>query len=98
MRVAGRFGISNPRSFEVGTRKETQEVEPNDVLAQATPVELSTVVNARSNKQADVDMYKFQGRKGQRVIVECRAVGNRFAHARHDGSLRCPWPPSGDGP
>ncbi len=74
LRVAGRFGISNPRSFAVGTRKETQEVEPNDLFAQATSVELGTVINARSNQQADVDIYKFQGRKGQRVLVACRAV------------------------
>ena len=74
LRVAGRFGLSNPRSFEVGTRKETQEVEPNDVLQQATPVGLNTVINARSNQQADVDIYRFQGDKGQRVLVECRGV------------------------
>ncbi len=75
VRVAGRFGVSNPRSFDVGTLQECVEVEPNDSIDQATEVELNVAVNARSGMAADLDLFRFQGEQGQRVLAACRAAG-----------------------
>lgn len=73
VRAVGLFGISNPRTFVVGTRGEVSEVEPNNTLAQATPIEIGQTVNARITGATDVDFYKFAGQAGQRVIVDCVA-------------------------
>jgi len=73
VRVVGRFGVSNPRTFVVGDRKEIAETEPNNTPEQATPVEINTLVNGRSNSATDVDYYKFTAKQGQRILVSCVA-------------------------
>lgn len=70
VRVHGLFGLSNPRTFVVGDRDEVQEVEPNNTVETATPLDLNKVVNARSNSATDVDWYKFNATKGQRILAE----------------------------
>lgn len=84
-RVHGLFGTSNPRCFVVGNRPEVVETEANNTREQAQVVEVGTVVNARSNSAADVDFYKFTGKKGQRVLAECSAIR---IDSRFHGELR----------
>ncbi|MBC7815622.1 MAG: hypothetical protein IAG10_01845, partial [Planctomycetaceae bacterium] len=72
VRFGGRFGVSNPRSFVVGSRKEINEIEPNNVREQATPVELNSTVNGRTDGSA-YDYFKFTGKAGQRVLCLCQA-------------------------
>jgi hypothetical protein len=67
VRFSGRFGVSNPRSFVVGSRKEINEIEPNNTREQATPVELNSTVNGRTDGSA-YDYFKFTGKAGQRVL------------------------------
>lgn len=76
--AAGETGLSSPRTFSVGRHPELLEVEPNDVESAAMPVPmntvpLNTVVNGQLDKPADVDRFRFQATKGQRVIIECSA-------------------------
>ncbi len=71
VRSIGKYGISNPRSFVVGDRKEAEEVEPNNTRDTATKVELNTLLNGRSNGGTDIDWYKVPLKQGQRVLVEC---------------------------
>lgn len=76
--AAGDNGLSSPRTFSVGRHPELLEVEPNDVESAAMPVPmntvpLNTVVNGQLDKPADVDRFRFQATKGQRVIIECSA-------------------------
>jgi len=73
VRSVGYFGVSNPRSFVVGTRKETQESEANNTPETATAIEQNMVVNARSGAAGDIDFYKFTAQKGQRLIIDCWA-------------------------
>ncbi len=94
VRVAGRFGVSNPRSFEVTARQEVLEAEPNDTLDNATPIALNCVVNGRMNTSADVDMYRFQGRRNQRVLVDCRAARLDSRLLGDTGGLRRTRPPT----
>ena len=58
VRSVGKYGLSNPRSFLVGSRVEAQEVEPNNTKETATKADVNSTVNARSNGATDIDWYK----------------------------------------
>ena len=73
VRVRGLFGISNPRMFRVDTLPEVTEVEPNNVVAQATPVTPGTVVNCRANGATDVDFFRVPVTTGQTLVVRTEA-------------------------
>lgn len=82
IRAVGRFGISNPRTFVVGSLPESIESEPNDTPDQATTIEFNSVVNGRSNPSPDVDYFAFEGQPGQRMICELAGVS---IESRMDG-------------
>ncbi len=84
LRAIGKYGVSNPRSFVVGTSNEIVETEPNNAPDKATEVPLGTLVNGLSNGAADQDFYKFNAKQGQRVIVDCWAYR---IDSRMDASL-----------
>lgn len=71
--AVGDNGVSAPRSFSVSNRAEQLEAEPNDTEAAAMPVPLDVVINGRVEKPTDVDCYRFDAKRGQRVVVECSA-------------------------
>lgn len=73
VRVRGLFGISNPRMFRVDSLSEAAEVEPNNTVAQATPVTMETIINARANGATDVDFYRVSVKAGQTLIVRSEA-------------------------
>ena len=73
VRVRGLFGISNPRMFRVDSLPEAAEVEPNNTLAQATPVTMETIINARVNVATDVDFYRVSVKAGQTLVVRSEA-------------------------
>ena len=73
VRTVGFYGISNPRTFVVGVKKELNETEPNNAREQAVAVEINQTINARINGATDVDWYKFAGKAGQRVLIDCVA-------------------------
>ncbi len=70
----GVFGLSNPRAFVVDTLPSIVEKEPNESSDQATTVELNRVVEGRFGGTADVDLFRLQGKKGQRILVEAQAL------------------------
>ena len=71
--AVGDNGISAPRCFSVSNRSESLEAEPNEAESAAMPVPLDVVINGRVEKPTDVDCYRFEARRGQRVVVECSA-------------------------
>jgi len=73
VRALSLYGLSNPRTFVVGDRKEVNEVEPNNTPDKAQALELNTVANGQSNGGADIDWYKFAAKAGQRVLIELSA-------------------------
>lgn len=83
LRVLGKFGLSNPRAFVVGTQPEILETEPNNVPKQANPVALGTTINGTCEGPA-LDYFKFSAKKGQRVIIDCWAFR---LDSRLDGTL-----------
>jgi len=80
-RVAGEYGLSNPRTFVVGRLDEIAEKEPNNTEETATKVGLNQTVNAAIGSAAEIDYFRFDGKAGQTVTVDCQA-------ARIDSQLR----------
>ena len=81
-RVLGRFGLSNPRTFIVGTLAEVMEKSGNNSPETAQEVALENTVNGRTASQA-ADFYKFTVKKGQRILADCatRELDSRAADA-----------------
>jgi hypothetical protein len=73
LRFVGHWGVSNPRAFAVGDQTEVQEKEPNNDVDQAQDVPLGCTINGVISTPTDVDYYRFEGKKGQRVVLACLA-------------------------
>ena len=65
--------ISNTLPFLVDTLPECLEREPNDSRPTAQAVTLPVIVNGRIDRPGDWDVYRFEGRAGQRIIAEVSA-------------------------
>ncbi len=68
----GRF-LSNTVPFVVDTLPECLEQEPNDTPDKAQPVTLPMIVNGRIDRPDDVDVFRFQGKRGQEIVAEVLA-------------------------
>lgn len=75
VRIAGRWGVSQPRVFVVGDLQELAEKEPNNDLPDAQRVGLDTTINGVIGGGTDVDYLVFKGTKGQKVFAGCVAGG-----------------------
>ncbi len=73
VRSIGKFGISNPRTFCVSDYAEINEADPNDARDKASRVPMNGIVNGRVSPAEDIDWFVFAAKKGQRVLIECRA-------------------------
>jgi len=71
--AAGRFGGTNTRRFIVSDRSEVAGTEANNTAAEASALELGTVVNGRLEGGADLDWYSFSAQQGQRLVFTCAA-------------------------
>ena len=65
--------VSNRVPFALDALPESTETEPNDNRAAAQQVQLPIIVNGRIDRPGDVDVYKFTGRAGERVVAEITA-------------------------
>ncbi|WP_166831325.1 hypothetical protein [Thalassoroseus pseudoceratinae] len=74
VRALGMYGLSNPRSFVVGSNPEVLEAASNNDFDSAQEIELNQVVNAKSERATDVDFYKFTAKKGQRLLAVCNSA------------------------
>ena len=83
VRVVGRFGISNPRSFVVSDLPEAMAPTTNSSPANAAAISQDTIINGHSEANA-VGFYKFTARKGQRILIECQG---REIDSRMDAAL-----------
>ena len=70
-RAIGTYGISNPRAFQVSNVEETREDNNNNNIENAKDLKLGTILNGRSDGNADLDYYKFTAKAGQRLIFDC---------------------------
>jgi hypothetical protein len=74
-RLAGRFGVSNPRAFVVGPFAEAIGNGTNHTAATAQRVGVGTTTNGRV-AASHADWYVFTARAGQRLLIEC--LGRRI--------------------
>jgi len=72
VRVVGTYGLTNPRTFVVGDRPESVESEPNNAPAQANSIALNSVINGGVTA-TDIDVFAFEGKAGQRVLIDLAA-------------------------
>ncbi len=62
--------LPNEVVFATDTLPEIFEQEPNDQPASAQALSLPVIVNGRISKPGDWDIFKFEGKKGQKLVAE----------------------------
>ncbi|HUG68322.1 MAG TPA: pre-peptidase C-terminal domain-containing protein, partial [Pirellulaceae bacterium] len=73
-------GISpSPNPFRLFEHGNAFEQEPNNTIAEATPVQLPLAFNGILETEGDIDCFKFAATKGQVFEVEC--YGRRIRSA-----------------
>lgn len=73
-RVMSRLGISSARAFSTSHLPEQTREKANTSVETALKLPINSICNATMTKRA-VDYYSFSGVKGQRIAVDCAAVG-----------------------
>jgi hypothetical protein len=70
--------ISNYVPFALDSLPECLEQEPNDDPAHAQPITLPMIVNGRIDRPGDIDVFRFEGHAGQKIIaqVDARKLGS----------------------
>jgi hypothetical protein len=64
---------SNREAFAIDTLPECLEREPNNKPADAQAVTLPIVVNGRIDSPGDIDIFKIEGRKGEKIVADVDA-------------------------
>jgi hypothetical protein len=83
-RLVGRFGVSNPRLFQVTHGlQDVEEKEPNNEPTQAQLVPVNSATNGVSDQNGE-DWFRFEAKRGDRVTIEC--FGTRL-DSMLDGTL-----------
>jgi hypothetical protein len=98
--AGGLFGLSNPRLFVVGSQSESRESEPNNDADKPNVLVQNQIVNGTVGAPTDVDVFRFEGKRGQHIVATCRAAdldsrlsavmelstpdGRRLAYAREE--------------
>lgn len=77
--------ISNPIIYAVDRVAETTEAESNNTAKDAEAVTLPIIINGRIDRPGDVDVFKFSGRRGEKVVAE---VYGRRLNSPVDSFLR----------
>jgi hypothetical protein len=62
--------ISNYVPFALDVLPECLEQEPNDDAAHAQPITLPVIVNGRIDLPGDIDVFRIEGRAGQKIVAE----------------------------
>lgn len=71
---AERFRARKDFKVLVSTTAEVNEVEPNDMPASATSIQIPGAVNGRLSKPTDADLFRFDAKQGQRWVIETMAA------------------------
>ena len=73
LRLLCQTGLTNPIFVEVGDLPELQESEPNDGASLGTPISSTPVLLNGQIMPGDVDRFRFQATKGQKLTVAAHA-------------------------
>jgi hypothetical protein len=78
--VVGPDGESAPHKLLVEkTIPVVAEKEPNNGFKQAQPIALPQAVDGVISQAQDVDVYRFEGKAGQKIVIEVLAARHRSA-------------------
>ena len=69
IRLRTATGISELRTFSVGSLKEINEVEPNNDFTKPQPIAMNVTINGIAENE-DVDYFVVAARKGERISAE----------------------------
>jgi len=73
LRAGNKKMVSNPVPFMVSDLPEVFEQEDNNGLKQAQKVKLPVIINGRSNRPGDRDVFRIDGRGGETIVAEVYA-------------------------
>jgi len=74
LRVSTPSGLeTNPYPYAIGEFNETNETEPNNVLAEENKIGTPITVNGKIEKAGDVDRYSIKVEKGTSFVFEVKA-------------------------
>ena len=62
--------LSSPITYAVGRFPESMETETNNTTKDAQLVSLPRIINGQINTAGDVDVFKFAGRGGDKIVAE----------------------------
>jgi len=65
--------VSNQLPFAVDRLPECLEKESNNTVSDSQKVTLPIIVNGRMDEPGDVDVFRFEGRAGDRIVAEVYA-------------------------
>jgi len=69
-------GLSNRMRYAIDELPECREAEPNDTMNAAQVLRLPIIVNGRSDRSGDADLFRFGGRADETVVLE--VLGRRL--------------------
>lgn len=72
--LANKAGDGNAHRLIVDRGPLVAEKEPNNGFAQAQPVTIGQTVAGAIERGFDVDVYRFEGKAGQRIVAEIAAA------------------------
>jgi hypothetical protein len=73
LRLRAASGLSELRTFSVGTLKEDNEIEPNNDFAAPQAIPMNVTVNGIADNE-DVDYFVVEAKKGQRISAEVEGL------------------------
>ncbi|MBW8036046.1 MAG: hypothetical protein FVQ79_10550 [Planctomycetes bacterium] len=62
--------ISNSMPYSVDNLNELTETRENDSIKDAQPINIPVIVNGRIEKAGDVDVFRFGGKAGEKIVAE----------------------------
>lgn len=71
-RVAGKFGVSNPKAFLVTSLNQIKDPGGNNTKETALPLPINSAISGTADGNA-VDWYQLEGKQGQRIVIDCWA-------------------------
>lgn len=71
--LGGKHGMAQQIEFALAELPECNEKEPNNKTDNAQTVQLPIVINGRIDQAGDWDVYRFQGKAGERIVAQVRA-------------------------
>ncbi|MFN8007826.1 MAG: hypothetical protein U0V70_12515 [Terriglobia bacterium] len=66
-------GSSTPGKLDVGAFPEVSEIEPNNSPEGAQLLQFPVTVNGTVLKSGDIDEFRFEGKKGQEIVIAIKA-------------------------